>query len=169
MDFIARKFARSKWESDVIRADAVTGCLRTYRDTLSVWEADDTDISISEVALALASNMDRIDTFHIILISKQELQVNGLNLSSTPGNIPINDETLINRHQDIVSLDLSLLSAISHIFHSKVASDEGCYRISKQKIINLLCEAVCEGKLDLASLPERQEKLKQKIRKTIGC
>lgn len=168
MDFVARKFSRAKWEDKRIRADAVTGCLRTHRDTLSVWKTDITEYSIHNVALALASNMERIDTIHIVVIPKKPLLESGILFANTPGNIKVRDEGLVGSHQDIVDIDLEMLSTISRIIHSMVNSNKNCYRIPKKTIIDLLCNAVSDGKLELSALEDRQHKLKSEIQKNLN-
>lgn len=167
MDFVARKFARSKWEGERIKADAVTGCLRTYQDTLSVWSTDNTEYGIHNIALALASNMDRIDTIHIIAIPKRILLDAGVIFENTPGKIPIKDEDLVGRHQDIVRIDLDVLSTISRIIHSIVNSNENCHRISKKTITGLLCEAVRDGRFELGTLEKRQDSLRREVQKSL--
>jgi len=80
LNFLARKISRAKWEPapytgpEGIRADAITGsCLRTSNDTLSLWQCSQDVEDVSEVVLALASSMEKIET-NFYLFTKQRVR-----------------------------------------------------------------------------------------------
>ena len=74
MEFMARKFSRAKWgpeipfeESEILTeavpADAVTACLRTSGNRLSMWQFDVQEKQdLEEAVLALASYRSSLPT-----------------------------------------------------------------------------------------------------------
>lgn len=165
MDFIARKISRPKWERFPIRADAITGCLRTRGDTLSFWKCNENDVS--EVVLALASNMDCLATFDIVLLLESELRKDGFFLQETPGQIPIKDSRLMERHVDVMDLELDSLGLLSRVIHTQVTTEAKCFRFNKTKVRDILCQAVIDGRLYLSDLEERQSSLKDAIHRNL--
>ena len=83
---LARKISLSKWRTkpylavDAIRADAITGCLRTRDDRLSVWRCKNDPKDVDEVFLALAtgSKSSKFETMDIVVLSENELDRAGL-------------------------------------------------------------------------------------------
>ena len=69
MPYFVRKIARAKWSNESITdnpfdipADAITLDLKTFTNTLSVWEVTD-EGKVGDAVLAIASGFDRIETF----------------------------------------------------------------------------------------------------------
>jgi hypothetical protein len=88
VEYFARKINRPKWEPklfmgpDDIAADAVTGCLKTTGNTLSLWECSNDLADIHRIALALALGIDtdRIDTIDVVLLPKSAFEGRGFTL-----------------------------------------------------------------------------------------
>ena len=163
-EYLARKVSRAKWEpceyitQGGIRADAITGCLRTKDDTLSLWQCQNIEDDITEVVLALSTAMERLDTINIVLLDRENLGSNGVSLQETPGNTPVAE--LCSRHIDIVNLDMSRLCIVANHVASKIRNNADCYTFTKTQIRKLLCKAIQEQRLKIDDL---KNKLKTEV------
>ena len=171
MNFLARKISRAKWEptpytgTDGIRADAITGsCLRTENDTISFWQCDQDVEDVSEVVLALASSMEKIETMHLILLDRDYLHENGFIIAITPehANTPV--ENLRNRHVDLVDLTLVQIVFLAKEIANKVRQNSDFYLFTKRAVQEKLCSAVNSGRLTLDSL---QNKVKLEVQNSL--
>jgi len=138
--FLARKFARAKWDHKAdlsdgeISADAVTSDLRTKDDTLSFWKCGGaTKPEIEEAALALAAAGDRIDKIDLVWLTEEELREDGQMLECTPGRTPVSD--LARQHVDVSRLDYVRLGKVAEQIVSAIASGNYvvCYLICRQR------------------------------------
>jgi hypothetical protein len=129
---------------DAIRADALTGCLRTVDDTLSVWVCDGTLADIAEVALALAAQGNTLDKLDIVLLEQGELEDRGIALVATPGDTPIAD--LRARHHDLVNLDMVAHSSVAVLVAAAVRARTGHYQFTRRRVIELLRVAIDSGR-----------------------
>ncbi len=174
MNYLVRKIARAKWavptfatNDTIIAADAVTGCLRTSKNTLSFWQShseEKEDSDIKDVVLALVSNMERLDTLDIIVIPKSDL--GNFPFEVTKGNIPVID--LQDRHLDMVKLTLEGLNHLARYIASKVRAEIRCYRFRKRDLEEVVIKAVKDGRLNLEDLSDRQKTLKDEILKKMN-
>ena len=75
MSLLIRKINRNKWIQndavpDDVPADAITGgCVRTQRNTLSVWEVPDEN-KIDEAVLAIVSAGHHLETIDVVQIDR---------------------------------------------------------------------------------------------------
>lgn len=159
MEYVARKISRAKWElksymeSDDIGADAVTGCLRTSNNTLSVWQCSLEETDVAEVVLALATPMERIDKIDVVLIHKNDLDEDGCILEATLGNTLVDD--LRARHMDIININLTKLCSLARRIATKVRQNSNCYLFTKSKVQDIIVKAVKNNRLDVDSLNEK--------------
>ena len=120
--FLARKIARAKWdakrnierglEEGEISADAVTGDLRTQKDTLSFWRCHTgANDDIEDAVLAIAAAGERLDKLDIVWLADNELQADGHTLKDTKGRTPVAD--LTEKHVDICKLDYVRLGKVA--------------------------------------------------------
>jgi len=123
---LARKITRSKWtpkpylSPEGIRADAITGCLRTKDDSLSLWRCTSDGHEIDQVFLALATgplNSD-FDTMDIVLVPENNLVEEGLIIEGIQGDTTI--ENLRLRHVDLVQLDLDKLGKFAKLLAARI-------------------------------------------------
>lgn len=156
MEYLARKIARAKWmrKSDMeeaeIRADAITGCLRTSNDTLSTWECDITDESLADVVLALAAAGSTIDKMDIIVLRKDTLAELGIRLDATLGRTAARHLEAL--HVDLTGIELERLSKLARTIADQARGNINCYRFPRPRVISLLRSALSDGKLDLTIL-----------------
>jgi hypothetical protein len=157
---LARKISRSKWEPkpylppDAIRADAVTGCLRTNQDRLSLWRCVDDSADIDHVFLALATapQVKSIETMDVVLLGEGDLSMVGLEMEDTDGETAVTD--LRSRHVDVVALDLPKLGACAGVIAAQVA-DERVVRITKARLRRLVVKAIDAGRIVQSKLDEK--------------
>ncbi|NKB32541.1 MAG: hypothetical protein GKR91_05525 [Pseudomonadales bacterium] len=149
MTYLVRKVGMPKWlEGDVVRspvsADAITGCLRTSQNALSLWKVED-EASLSDAVLALTSKFERLQRCDIVWFEKSELEDNGFDLENTPGETVV--DSLVDSHVDITELDYQKLGDVAEkvvdsFKHSKYK------RFTNGDIKNLIQDAVENDLLD---------------------
>jgi hypothetical protein len=162
---LARKINRSKWgpkhdlRHDAIRADAVTGCLKTMDDTLSMWRCKDDLNDLNDVFLALATGPknDGFDTLDIVVVPENTLEDAEIAMEPTEGATAIRE--LRSRHVDLIALDLDKLAALARIIASQVRNS-GVKRLTEGQIKQLVTDAANSGRVQLDELPKQlREKL----------
>lgn len=156
MDLI-RKISLAKWKSsliigaDYISADAITGCLRTSGNTLSVWKNESQE-EYDQSILALLASLTSMETIDIVCVEAKELHQKNLELQETAGFTKA--KGLEGLHRDIINLDHGSLKSVAEIIKDKVAGSKSI-RFTKKDIKTILGKAVAEGKVDIVDLPEK--------------
>jgi hypothetical protein len=161
MEYLARKFDRPKWvlkdsqdylQPDKIGAYSVTNCLRATDDKLSFWLCNLASDDLDEVALALATPMQALETIDIVIFHIKEFEADSITLKATVGNCPVDD--LVSRHRDAIEIDLAKLSLIARRVADKArdASTDRCKRIAKSALKNIVRKAIAAGRVNPASL-----------------
>src|SRR6056297_3423172 len=108
MLLLVRKINRNKWpkngENEVfeLSSDAITGCLRSSRNTISVWKIESED-DLEEATLALAAAGKRLDTFDVVILNGDKLSDLEIQMEQTDGRTVVSD--LVNNHFDLKSLN----------------------------------------------------------------
>lgn len=106
MAYYVRKISRSKWQDNQlsedaekalheikgVKADAITNCIKTTGNKLSLWKVEEKNDTIEDI-IPLIIGFDRPDTCDIIYISEQMFCEEGISLeqSSEDANTPIED------------------------------------------------------------------------------
>ncbi len=163
---LIRKVSLAKWKNslavgpDYISADAVTGCLRTTGNTLSVWKAE-TEEEYDQSVLALLASLTSMETIDIVRLGIEELEQNDLELAETEGDTRA--KGLGSLHRDIVNLNHGSLKSVAEIVKAKVAENKSI-RLRRQDIKAILSKAVADNIVDIDTLPDkiREELLKGK-------
>lgn len=158
MEYLARKISRPKWEPkpytgpEDVRADAITGCLRTLNDTLSLWQCSQDNADVADVALALAASMEKIEGMHVVLLPKSDLSIDGFSFEVTPehANTPVED--LCARHVDLVNLTMTLLCSLARRIATNVRQGLSLYQFTRREVRDILCRAVKAARVDINSL-----------------
>lgn len=162
MDYLARKISRAKWESpsyaeaDDIRADAITGCLRTTNDTLSFWRCHHDQSDVAEVALALTSGpkVNKIDPIHIVLIHQDFLPTIRVKYEHSPLHADTVVKDLLVRHFDAVNLTMTKIDDLASEIARNVRNDSAFYFFTKTQMRDILRSALAEGRFRLSDLSE---------------
>lgn len=106
MAYYVRKISRSKWQENQlstnekkaheevksVKADAITNCIKTTGNKLSVWKVEEKSNSIEDI-VPLIIGFDRPDTCDIIYISDETFLEEGISLEQSfeDANIPLDD------------------------------------------------------------------------------
>jgi len=163
---LIRKISLAKWansidkNADGFSADAITGCLRTSENTLSVWRDGD-DGSGDKSLLALLASQTRIDKLDLIRLNQSEVESRNLLLVATPGNTAA--EKYSNNHLDISNLDLDSLRSVAELVKQEVLNERS-ERISKAKFIELLLKGIEDGDVNEKALSAEVIKELEKAR-----
>ena len=128
MAYYVRKISRSKWQEDPlsadeekallevkkVAADAVTNCIKTTRNKLSLWRVEEKRDSIDDI-IPLIVGFERPDTCDIIYISDEVFLQEGIVIeqSSEDANTPI--EELKQYHYNAIVEDFEGLGKFARI------------------------------------------------------
>lgn len=156
-----RKVSLSKWtqldytKTKTISADAITGCIRTSQNTLSLWQLHDKDAVEDTAALALISGLQSIEKIDLVIIDGDEL---GLSLEDTKGHTAVPD--LVDTHTDITSLNYETLGTVAHYISKQLQDEENIIQITKPRVKEILLNAIENGRVEIDLLDTR---LKEKL------
>lgn len=165
---LARKISRAKWEhrdylaETEIRADAISGYLRTTDDTLSWWRCTDDEKEVADVALALAvgPRIEKFEKIDVVVLPEAILTEAGLASVSTEGETPVKD--LRSRHVNLVNLDVERLAKVARILGPRIRSGDKVFPFTKARLMTLVAVAIHDKRLDANDL---NEKLREKLAK----
>ena len=162
MPFLVRKINKAKWyqidiqtENDV-KADAITNCLKTTKNNLSVWRIESED-NLHEAILALVANQDHLDTIDVVILEESTLLDYKLNIVASPGDTPV--ESLIGAHRDISDLTYTKLGIVKDHIVERIRNDK-IKRYTVGALKKILKEAIKKGILKKNDL---KESIKNKI------
>ena len=132
MGVCVRKINKSKWPTEeilaekkdeevlpILKADALTSCLRTSKDELSLWTVENTsDNEIKKAILALITNsrLERLDRIYVVYFDEDKVKQAGLTLKKSPGDTVIS--TYTNLHQDMTELNYERMGKVSALITS---------------------------------------------------
>ncbi len=138
MNYYIRKYWNSKWhqyDEDTparISADAITNCLKTQNNTLSLWQISDIDKIDDEGGLALIGTLQSIATIDTIIFTEEEFKSLGFELKNSEGKTAVLG--LKNTHSDIINLDIFSLTEFSKYLYKKLHDEEEKRKQIKEKI-----------------------------------
>lgn len=163
MTHLLRKVSFSKWEINKERtpndytADAITGCTRTQKNTLSVWEAESKSFETEEVAdliVAMATTMDRPDSIDLVWLDGNTLQAQGIEVFKTEGHSKF--KSVNDKHRDLSNLNHAKLAIVGQHIVSKLNEEHSFKKISRQELLVLVNKALLTGvKISLEDLGEK--------------
>lgn len=165
MPFLVRRIQVAKWQKILNSknpndscADAITNCLRTKENTLSVWQIEDLgQLENAILALITSSQQTNLSTLNIVIIDGDTLQNENLEIVESEGDTMA--KFLRDTHRDIANLTYSRLGKVKDIILNCLESESENYRIFTRKDLKLILQtAITEGKVDKDNL--NQELLK---------
>ncbi|GAH41066.1 unnamed protein product [marine sediment metagenome] len=151
-----RKINKAKWlRADIVNgaeipADAITNCLRTQQNNLSVWKIKSED-EIESAVLAIISGQPRLETIDIALLSPEYLEQNGVKFMATEGKTAVKMPKDI--HFDMVELTYEKLGVIAYHIVEKF-KEKKVFRYTRKKLKDILNNAINEKRLDINKLSE---------------
>jgi hypothetical protein len=159
MPYFVRKISMVKWipEENIadnpfdVSADAITADLRTKSNTLSVWQIENEN-NIEDAVLAIVSGFDKIDTFDVVWIEKEELDKRGIKFVQSPGDTPISH--LVDTHIDLSFLNYYCVGLVAESIIDTIKSKrfKRYYKVDTKK---LLKDAISNGILNINDLKEK--------------
>jgi hypothetical protein len=174
MGVCVRKISKSKWPDEevlenqtdeailpLLKADALTSCLRTSKDELSLWTVDNTnEEEIEKAILALITNsrLERLDRIQVVYFDENNVNQLGLTLKKSPGDTVIS--TYTNLHQDMIELNFEKMGKVSALITSALR-DKRIKKYNEKKLTALLISAINSGLVD-------QKKLHMSLQHKLG-
>lgn len=162
MSLLVRKIERAKWmQNDVlgredVSADAITNCMKTKANALSVWEVTE-EGNVPDAVLAIASEFQHLDTIDVVILHQAAIADAGLHVEKTEGRTPVKE--LLETHRDITNLGYSSLGTLAG-FIVDGFRDDRVKRFTRGQIRRLIKEAIESGRLDKEEL---QKAVRSKI------
>lgn len=167
MSLFVRKISRAKWDlaeltlasADPIPADAITGCLRTRDNTLSLWEIPNLD-AIDKAILALSTCSESIEKIDVVFFEKSDIESFSLSVQQTNGTSPVPE--LNKTHYDLIGMTYGALGQFSKVVVNCIHL-ENTKLFSRAAVQNILIESIKNGTTDINHL---NNKLKEALIKT---
>ena len=160
MSLLVRKIEIAKWlQTDIhhgedISADAITNCMRTTGNTLSVWEIKyETDID--EAVLAIVAGGHHLETIDIVTIDPDYIEEKNIGWLSTEGLTPVDD--LKNTHRDLYNLTYCKLGVIAYHIAERIIQNK-VQRYTLGRLKQILKNAVGQGRLEPNTLSDSLRK-----------
>jgi hypothetical protein len=156
---LVRKINKAKWFSDgrVIgdpSADAMTNCLRTTQNTLSVWQIN-SETEIEDAVLAIVSGQDHLETMDIVMLEDDYVIKCEICTEETEGLTPVSD--LRNKHRDLTSLNYWTMGMVAYHIIENIKKDKS-QRFTEAKLKKIIKDAIAANRLKLADLKEAIQK-----------
>ena len=157
MSLQVRKINRAKWlGADIVNgakipADAITNCLRTQQNNLSVWRIKSED-EIENAVLAICSGQPYLETFDIVILNSEYLKQNGIKFMATEGITALKMPK--DMHFDMVELTYEKIGIIAYHIVEKF-KEQKVLRYRKKELKDILNNAINEKRLEIDILSER--------------
>jgi hypothetical protein len=165
MALLIRKIEYNKWmerrilEGEQPSGDAITNCMKTKGNTLSLWSIDNED-ELEEAVLAIAAQFNNLDAIDVLKIDPLLIQAKGLPVEACPGLTPY--VGFVNNHLHVVNLDYMSLGLMADVIVESIRQ-EGRKRVTFGELKRIIIKAVEEGKIQWADLkPDVQKKIPNK-------
>lgn len=165
MTIFVRKINKSKWPSEedleskndaeilpMLKADALTSCLRTSQNELSLWAVKDaTEEEIEKAILALITNsrLERLDRIQVVYFEENAINELGVNLKKSPGDTVIS--TYAELHQDMIELNYEKLGKVNCLITSALRENK-IKKYNEKYLTNILKKAIASGLVDQKKL-----------------
>ncbi len=168
MALLVRKIDKGKWmQNDILRgepisADAITNCLKTKQNMLSMWRIADRH-DVDDVVLAQASMFDHLDSIDVVILDEGSLRKRGIHIEDAPGGTRLAD--LADAHVHASGLDIDLLCELATTIADSLRSKNE-QRYEKGTLARLLASAISEERLQLEELNEH---VAERVRKVLDA
>lgn len=145
MSYLLRKFSLSKWQKNVSKqpnqytADAITGCTRTQKNTLSVWHSSTYDFDSQEfkdLAVALATTMDKPDAMDFIWLIEEHLAELGIEVRENPGLSPFESQN--EKHRDLIDINHEKLAVVGEHIVGQMEEQTNYKKITRSELLELV-------------------------------
>ena len=164
MSYYIRKISRAKWPEDVsgvevkdVRADAITGCMRTTSDELSLWKVDKIG-NPEEDVLPIITGFEKPNRCEIVYIDEQLFIDQGIEVVQEKGNTPLKE--LADTHYEAFVKNYDGLGKFAKVILNSLKNDGNFVKISDRQVKNIIKRLVESGRISSEQLNDTmQEKL----------
>lgn len=180
-EVIVRKIQKGKWEdyckgikskSRIKRfleewkpnasADAITNCLKTTGNELSIWIVDEANLDDALLAMATGSEMNDLGTIYYVTFKLEEFRKNRLSYKQSSNDANTAVQSLKDNHYDIENLDYKQLGIIQKMIVHKIIKNQS-HRKTRAELFPIIEKAIDENKIDFLALSDSYlRKLKAK-------
>jgi len=160
MSLLLRKIDLGKWrqkefiDNDEISADAITLCLKTSGNTLSVWKIESED-HIDEAVLAFISKAPHLEAAFFVLLNEEHLNDNKISIEQRDDETPYKAQ--IKNHVVLTQLSYETLGVIAHYILNEVRNDR-VKSYAEGRLKRMFAKAISSGKIDMADLKQDFQK-----------
>ncbi len=156
VSLLVRKIDKGKWlQTDIcagedVSADAITNCMKTTNNNLSVWKIE-SENKMDEAVLAMVSAHDHLETIDIVPLNREYLREKGIDSEPTIGLSHV--EGLRRIHHDLCHLSYRKLGLIAyHIVD--IIREQRVKRYTAGRLKEILGNAVRGERLKLDDLSQ---------------
>jgi hypothetical protein len=158
---LIRKIDKAKWITENVvneppHADALTCCLKTKGNTLSVWYIENEE-DLEEAILAIVSGQAHLETIDVVILDDDRIAECLIETEVTEGDTPVID--LKKQHRDLSKLDFWTLGMVAEHIIESVKNDK-IRRFRTASLKNIIKAAIENKRLTI-------EDLKEDVRKKI--
>lgn len=161
MGYYVRKISRPKWPNkdynsysiNNIRADAITGCMKTTHDELSLWKIENKEEDIKAI-LPIVAGFQRPSTLDIVYLPEEKFDNLGIELVQSNGRTPVKKYEGL--HYDAKVNNYKGLGDFASIILGSL--EENYKRINEKEVIRIIKSAVEDGTLNSKDLDEHMQK-----------
>lgn len=157
MSLLVRRINRAKWEqikdhpSGDVSADAITNCLKTINNDLSVWRIEAREkLEDALLALITGAATEKLSTLHIVIINEGVLLEKGLKLNNSDGDTLVKD--LVQTHKDISGLSYTSLGDVKDLILHCLKAEETSCTFTKVTLRDILKDAIANGRIQVEQL-----------------
>ena len=128
MPLLVRKIDKKTWlQNDIlggepISADAVTNCLNTKRNCLSLWRIAERS-EIDEAVLAQATMFEHLDSIDVVILDEESLRERGVPIKDAPGDTKVAE--LEDWHVHAADLNIDTLSELAKSIAESLQAENG--------------------------------------------
>ena len=157
---LVRKINKAKWfQIDILKnsdvtADAITNCLKTTKNTLSVWHIDN-ETDINDAVLAIVSDQDHIETIDVVVLNVNEIEKYEIKIIASDGITSV--KSLIDSHRDLSELTYTKLGFIKDHIVERIRAEK-MKRFTKGQLKKILKNAIESGILQMNDLKDSVRK-----------
>lgn len=165
MALAVRKIEIGKWKKNdpsngaEACADAITNCLKTKDNKISIWEIND-EPNVDDAVIAIVSKGDCLESIDIIQLKMEDIEEGGLKIEKSQGNTLLKEFT--DKHREITDLTYATLGTLANIIIVSIKSQKN-KRYTRSMLIQLVKSAVESGRISEEELkPSLKEQLKNR-------
>lgn len=165
MSLLVRKVNMAKWEPhrklkvSKVPGDAITCCMRTTANTLSLWEVaqDEEEMMIKEGVLALVTGpkQSQLESIDVVLLDSKELKKKKLEIEQK--DEPTFVEEFAQAHWNISNLTYKKLGTMAKMILGKFSKGK-VIRVTRMKVIDIVIEALKKNRLEFWRLSDKIQK-----------